>query len=263
MGKDGLDSGRGRRDRVVTGAARRGRNRGFYLALTAIALGGIVTLGYVASRSKGQPPREVAYDPNAAKSEGYFLGSPNAPVQIVEFADFECPACAQFATITEPDVRSRIVQQGLANYRFYDFPLPQHRNSMAASLAAACANDQGKFWEMHDRIFMGQDEWNTQATSRPKGIFARYAREVGLNPDTWEQCFDSRKKLGAVEASRNEGIRRNIQQTPTFLINDQLFPGAPNYDQFKARVDAAARIARPGGATAPAASDSARPATTR
>jgi protein-disulfide isomerase len=259
MGKDGLDSGRGRRDRVVTGAARRNRNRGFYLALTAIALGGIVTLGYVASRPKSETTREVAYDPNAAKSEGYFLGSPTASVQIVEFADFECPACAQFATITEPDVRSRIVQPGLASYRFYDFPLPQHRNSMAASLAAACANDQGKFWEMHDRIFMGQDEWNTQATSRPKGVFVRYAREVGLNPDSWEQCFDSRKHLGAIEASRNEGIRRHIQQTPTFIISDQLFPGAPNYDQLKARIDAAARAARPAASATPTAADSARP----
>jgi protein-disulfide isomerase len=246
---------------VVTATARRGRQRGFYLALAAIALGGIVTLGYVASRPKAQPARDVAYDPSAAKSEGYFIGSPNAPVEIIEFADFECPACAQFATITEPDVRSRIVQAGTASYRFYDFPLQQHKNSMAASLAAACANDQGKFWEMHDRIFQGQDEWNTQATSRPRGIFSDYARGLGLNVAAWEKCFDSRKHQGAIEASRNEGLRRQIQQTPTFIINDRHYPGAPNYDEFKARVDSAARTPRP-SAVAPAA-DSTRPASPR
>jgi protein-disulfide isomerase len=246
---------------VVTASARRGRQRGFYLALGAIALGGIVMLGYVASRPRSQAAREVTYDSTAAKSEGYFIGSPNAPVQIIEFADFECPACAQFATITEPDVRTRIVQAGIASYRFYDFPLQQHRNSMAASLAAACANDQGKFWEMHDRIFQGQDEWNTQATSRPRGIFADYARGLGLNVAAWEQCFDSRKHQGAIEASRNEGMRRQIQQTPTFIINDRRYPGAPNYDEFKARVDTAARSAPPNAARA--AADSARPAAPR
>ena len=262
MGKDGLDTGRGRRDRLVTSSARRKRDRGFYLTLGALALAGIVALGYVASRPKGQPPREVTFDSSAAQAEGYFVGSPTAPVQITEFADFECPACAQFATVTEPDVRSRIVQQGLASYRFYDFPLPQHRNSMAASLAAACANDQGKFWEMHDRIFMGQNEWSTQATSRPKGVLARYAREIGLNMDAWERCFDGRKHQATVEAHRNEGLRRQIQQTPTFLINDRVYAGAPNYDQFKALVDSAARKARAGGA-APASGDSARPASAR
>jgi protein-disulfide isomerase len=247
---------------VVTSSARRSRNRGFYLALAAIALAGIATLGYVASRPKGEPARAVTFDTSAVKAEGYVVGSPTAPVQIIEFADFECPACAQFATVTEPDVRSRIVQPGLASYRFYDFPLPQHRNSMAASLAAACANDQGKFWEMHDRIFQGQNEWSTQATSRPKGIFARYAREVGLNTDAWERCFDGRKHQATVEAHRNEGVRRQIQQTPTFIINDRVYAGAPNYDQFKALVDSAARSAR-ANVPAPAAGDSGRPASAR
>jgi protein-disulfide isomerase len=248
---------------VVKATPRRAPNRTFYWALAGIALAGIGTLAYVATRPKDQAAREVTFDPKAAKSEGYFMGSPTAPVQIIEFADFECPACAQFATITEPDVRSRIVQPGQASYRFYDFPLPQHKNSMAASLAAACANDQGKFWEMHDRLFQGQDEWNTQATSRPKSIFLGYARALGLNAGAWESCFDGKKHQAAVEASRNEGLGRQIQQTPTFIINNRAYPGAPNYDEFKARVQAAAKSApsSPGAAGAgapPSAVDSTR-----
>jgi protein-disulfide isomerase len=61
-----------------------------------------------------------------ATAEGYLMGNPNAPVQIMEFADFECPACGNFAVITEPDVRNRIVNAGLASYRFFDLPLPMH-----------------------------------------------------------------------------------------------------------------------------------------
>jgi len=61
-----------------------------------------------------------------------------------------------YSVVTEPDVRKRIIDPGLARVTYYDFPLPQHKNTMVASEAAACANDQGKFWEMHDRLFQGR-----------------------------------------------------------------------------------------------------------
>lgn len=218
---------------------RGGPGRGFYLALAAVTVAGIAALGYSARPKSSAAPR-TTFDPNAVKSEGYVLGSPTAPVEIVEFADFECPACAQFATVTEPDIRTRIVDAGLARYRFYDFPLTQHRNSMAASLAAACAADQGKFWQMHDRIFQGQDEWNTQSTRRPKGIFQRYAREVGLDQDAFDKCLDDERHHDKVLAHQNEGLRAQVASTPTFIINGRTVVGAPAYDEFKRLVDSAA-----------------------
>jgi protein-disulfide isomerase len=122
-------------------------------------------------------------------------------VKIIEFADFECPGCGNFATVTEPDVRKRIIEPGLANMTFYDFPLPQHKNSRAAHNAAACAADQGKFWEMHDRLFNSQDQWNTQATDNPKPFFEKYASDMGLDAKTWEDS--KRKDRGSVF----EGVR--------------------------------------------------------
>ncbi|MBK5189543.1 MAG: thioredoxin domain-containing protein [Gemmatimonadaceae bacterium] len=188
-----------------------------------------------------------------ARAEGYLLGNANAPVQIMEFADFECPACGNFSVITEPDVRTRIVNTGLASYRFFDFPLPMHKNSMAASNAAACAADQGKFWEMHDTLFRNQPEWNGEATDDPKKIFLGYVKSLGINTDTWEKCFDAQTHQARILGNQAEGNRRKVQSTPTFVIGTRLIPGAMTYDVFKAYVDSATKEA----AAAPRADTSA------
>ena len=180
MAKQGRDAGRGRRSGVVGAAKRGGPGRGFWIALGVLALVGITGLSWMVSRPKAVATR---LDPSlpAIKSEGYVMGSPSAPVEVIEFADFECPACGQFATVTEPDVRTRLVNTGQVRFRFMDFPLSMHKNTWDASLAAACANDQGKFWEMHDALFANQDRWNGEATSRPRGPIGDLAKGVGLD----------------------------------------------------------------------------------
>ena len=252
MGKNRLDAGRGRRAGVVKARPRRASLRPFYVALAAVAVLGTGALVWVSQQKKG--PTAYALDPNAPppKAEGYLLGRETAPVQITEFADFECPACGRFATVTEPDVRKRIIEPGLASLRFYDFPLPMHKNTWAASMAAACAADQGKFWEMHDRIFAGQFEWNGEATGNPKPLFVRYARELGLNPGAWESCFDQQRHLARIQGNKAEAERRGIGQTPTFIIGNKAYAGALTYDEMRAIVDSVAR--RQGGASAPAES---------
>lgn len=219
-------------------AKRRTRdNRKFYTTLGAIGVVGAAVIGYAATR----PTSAVTAEPNIPPGsvEGYVMGSPDAPVEIVEYADFECAGCAQFAIVTEPQVRELLVQTGKARFRFFDFPLSMHRNSKSAHLAAACANDQGKFWEMHDRIFQGQDEWRSERTRNPKGDFERYAREVGLDGNTWESCYDDRRHVSRIEASVADGVRRQIQSTPTFIVGDNRIVGAQGYDVLKALVDGA------------------------
>lgn len=236
-----------------SGSTRRARQGGpdkrFWGLLAVVAIVGLAGLTWALTRPKAGV---TTVDPNLppAQAEGYLLGSPSAPVQVIEFADFECPSCAQFATVTAPDVKSRLVNTGQVSYRFYDFPLPQHRNSIPASNAAACANDQNRFWEMHDRIFAGQFDWNTQATGNPKRFFEGYARELGLNVQEWETCYDSGKHLGRIEANRREGERRMVNSTPTFIIGNRMIPGNLGYDEFKRYVDSAAVLARASGAPA-------------
>lgn len=238
MGKDRVEAGRGRRTKPVTTAARGRGKAPFYALLGGIAAVAAVFIAYQATRPKATA---VSLDPNTPlpKAEGYLLGDSAARVQVLEFADFECPACGQFATVTEPDVRKRLVQTGTISFRFLDFPLAQHRNSWSASMAAACANEQGKFWEMHDAIFESQDRWNGVATNRPKPVLQRLATSIGLDVNKWESCFDSQKYGPNITANLKEGERRLVQSTPTFVIGSKMIPGALNYDAFKAYVDTA------------------------
>ncbi len=181
------------------------RPKAFFPILIAIAIAGASILGYVLSRKPAEAEfKPITIDPKTAGPEhGYTLGKADAPVKVLEYADFECPACGHFATVTEPDVRKRIIDTGLASLTFLDFPLVQHRNSQAASNAAACADEQGRFWAK------------------------------------WETCYDSRKYQGRIAANYASGERMKVSQTPSFIIGGKLYPGAAPYDDFKRMVDSA------------------------
>lgn len=252
MGKERMEPGRGRRPDVVKGSGKgkgarptpkpsvRGKSRSpFYAVLGVIA--GIAILLIVWQVTRPTSMGVVRIDPSAPlpEAEGYLMGDPAAPVQVLEFADFECPACMSFATLTEPDVRRNLVATGQISFRFLDYPLPQHLNSWDASMAAACAHEQGKFWEMHDLIFANQDRWATQATRRPKAIFSSLAESLELNMGQWNECFDSRKYLNQIAANQREAERRGVRSTPTFIIGSRMIANAMSWDSFKAFVDSA------------------------
>lgn len=213
----------------------RSANKSFGTLLVAVAVVGVVVLGYVVSR----PAKVITLDPAAAAgltAAGIVIGSPDAPVEVTEYADFECPACGNFAVLQEPDIRARLVETGQMRFRFVDFPLAMHRNAVAAHNAAHCANEQGKFWEMHDAIFANQGNWNTQATTDPRKVLREVARGVGLDDATWVECFDSGRMLPQIAANRAEAERLRVSSTPSFRIGDQISAGALTYDQMKAAV---------------------------
>jgi protein-disulfide isomerase len=226
-------AGRGR------GRAGAANPKSFVALVLVLILAGAGGLAYLTGRQHGAAATIV--DPNLppAVAKGYTMGRPDAPVQILEFADFECPACGNYSVVTEPDVRKRIIEPGLARVTYYDFPLPQHKNTLSASESAACANDQGKFWEMHDRLFQGQTDWNTEATSDPVSVMQGYAKAIGLDVDKWRACVDSRTHEREILANKAEGERRQVNQTPTFVIGNRMVPGSLTDDQIKAYVDSA------------------------
>lgn len=246
---------------VKAPAKRRDSKKLFVVILVAVALigGALIAMQF---RGSGPTPQLVAELPtggDAGRAEPYVYGRADAPVTISEFADFECPACAQFATLTEPDIRTRLADPGQVSIRFYDFPLDQHRNSVLASLSAACAADQNKFWEMHDRIFAGQDAWATRpgesdasANRRGSRLFAEYAKGIGLDEAAWSTCVEEGRHLERIRANRQLGIQRQVRSTPTFIVGNRMVPGALSYDALKRLVDSAmARRDTTAGSAAP------------
>ena len=214
-----------------------------------LLLGVIVVAAGAAIAINSRPPKQDTFqvDPNLAPVavEGYLLGDPNAPVRVREWADFECPTCAEFAAVTAPDLRA-LVKTGQISYEYFFFPITQiHRSAAAAAYAAACAGDQGpdQFWAMHDAIYAGYNDWAAGRSRNPRGVFLGYARQIGLDTGAWEACYDSDKFHDLIAAHLAEGMRRGINGTPSFVIGDVLIAGSVPYDRMKMVIDSVAAMA--------------------
>jgi protein-disulfide isomerase len=90
---------------------------------------------------------------------------------------------------------------------------------------------------MHDRIYAGQLEWNGQATSNPTAVFKGYVKELGLDAGAWQTCYESKKHLAKIQASKKEAESRHFSGTPVFLVGDKMLDGAPSYDTMKRVVE--------------------------
>jgi len=169
-----------------------------------------------------EPPR-VAVDPGNAPSKG----PTGAPVTIIEFSDFQCPYCRQ-ANVTLQKLEERYRDK--VRIVFRDFPLAMHKQAPKAAEAAACAHEQGKFWEMHDRLFANQA--NLQVSD-----LKRYASEAGLDTHQFDQCLDSGKYTVTWQEGMKQGSRYGISATPTFFINGRMLVGAKPYESFAEMID--------------------------
>jgi protein-disulfide isomerase len=237
----------GRNGKVVAKKAQSSK-RPFYVGLAVAAVAGIAALSYITGQAAKK--RVITVDPSlpAVTSQGYVMGSPDAKVELVEFGDFECPGCAQYAELDEPEIRQEYVNTGKIRFRFIDYPLSGHRNTLNASNAAACADEQGKFWEMHDIIYHTQHLWNGQATSDPDAHFKKVAPQIpGLDGSKFNECVDSRRNQAKVQAHLKLATDRGITGTPTFILGNQQFGGMP-ISQLRAVLDRAiAAAAAPAG----------------
>jgi protein-disulfide isomerase len=156
-------------------------------------------------------------------------GAKNAPVTIVEWSDFQCPFCGRVI----PTVKQiEDTYKGKVRIAFKHQPLPFHNNAEMAAEAAMAANEQGKFWEMHDKMFANQ-----QALDRPN--LEKYAQEIGLNMARFKAALDSSKFKDRIQKDSAEGMKVGANGTPTFFINGQKVEGAQPFDAFKSVIDQA------------------------
>jgi protein-disulfide isomerase len=229
--------------RAQAAAKRKNQNttRIFYLLIALIAVGGIGYLSYLSTRKNQATFVSSPIDTTLPKveSEGYLVGSATAPVEIMELGDFECPGCAQFNAVTEPDIRTRLIQPGIVRFRYVDFPLSIHRNTWNASRAAACADEQGRFWEMHDLLFQTQDRWNGEATGNPDKVLKDLGKQLGLNQKQFNECIDTKKYQAKIQAHEAIAMSRKARGTPTFFVGNMELTSKPTYDAIKQLVDSA------------------------
>ena len=229
-------------------AAEPNRMRNFYTGLVVVAVLGIGAILYqVLKPATVSIPANVAIQASdTAGFQGYVLGSPDAPVEITEFADYQCPFCQTFATIQMPAVQERLIKTGRLRLRYRDFPLDIHSHSRLAAHAAACANDQGKYWPMYDRLYEGQGDWSTSGNAA--GIFHDYAQQLGLDVATYDACMKSAKYAGRIQASYDLAVRVGVGSTPTLLVGGRLWTGRMDSDAIAHLVDS---LAPPAPAAAP------------
>ena len=157
-------------------------------------------------------------------------GNPNAPVKIVEFGDYQCPACAA----AEPIVKNVLAQNGESIYFvFRNFPLSTHKNSQITAKAAEASSLQGKFWEMHDILYEKQNDWAN--SDNPQEILDQYAQSIGLDIDKFHE--DMQSVTGIVNSDYALGNNVGVNSTPTFFINGQKYPGVIDQAQFLQIID--------------------------
>jgi protein-disulfide isomerase len=220
-------------------ATRPGVKR-FYVMLAVLALIGLGVLAYLAFKpATVSIPANVTVQPSDTSGfRGYVKGSPNAPVEITEFADYQCPFCQTFATLQMPTIEERLIESGRVRWRYRDFPLQQHAFARLAAHSAACADEQGKYWAQHQRIYEGQSEWAAARNAAP--IFRGYAKAAGLNLDQYDACMNAGKYAGRIQASLNEGVQLGVSSTPTLLVGDRLYRGRFDSDAIIKLVDSLA-----------------------
>lgn len=213
-------------------------NRSFYLLLGGLIIGAGAVLWFMSRRASAPAvPVDVAVmAADTAGFRGYVLGEASAPVEVIEFADYQCPACQSFDVVEFPYIRERLIASGRIRYVYKDFPLDQiHRWARLAAHAGACADEQGRFWEMHEGIYRTQSEW--AASGNAGARFRDLARAAGTDVGAYDDCMRSLKYAGRIQAMLEEGLRLGVNSTPSFIVGGRLYTGVIAYDRMRAMID--------------------------
>ena len=163
------------------------------------------------------------------------MGDKSAPVVIFEYSDYQCPFCERAFQQTYPEIK-KLVAEGKVRLIFKDYPLPFHEQADEAAVAANCAGEQDKYWEMHDKLYSTQAAWT--GNTDPYTIFKGYAKELGVDESDFSKCVADPKQAREVQGDLAEGSANGVSGTPTFFVNGQQLVGAQPWAAFKQLIDA-------------------------
>jgi protein-disulfide isomerase len=214
-------------------------------------------------QTQGAPPAAAAASVNtdsviARADAGRNKGSEGAQATIVEISDFQCPYCRDFATNTYPRIDSAYVRTGKAKMVYINLPLASHSNAFPAAEAAMCAGAQGKFWQMHDRLFATQREWSSQTDAVQR--FERLAQALQLDMAAYRDCTANDRTAPIIINDAMQAAEAGIRGTPAFILissaGQRSLSGAVPFDQFAREMDSLlagqpAPAQQPQGATPP------------
>lgn len=192
-----------------------------------LVLGGAVfgVVKFVASPS-GNNLTASALD--AMSQNDWWQGSKDSKAILVEYSDFQCPACAAYHPLVN-QLNQELGDKILFIYRH--FTLPQHKNAVPAAKAAEAAGKQGKFWEMHGMIFENQKVWSNQIDA--ESIFIKYAESLSLDLEKFKEDLNSKGVKNKVESDYQSGIKAGVNYTPTFFLNGKKIQNPRSYEEFK------------------------------
>lgn len=174
-----------------------------------------------------QVNQSILVKPDSSQS-----GPLDAKVTLVEFGDFQCPACAQTAS-TIKTLKEEF--KGKVNFVFRHYPLPQHKNAISAAMASEAAGEQSKFWEMHDVIYANQTEWSE--SEKAIDFFVKYAKNLSLDTEKFKKALTDEKFKPKILRDEADGGAAQIRYTPTLFINGKIIEGSSSYDILKSGIE--------------------------
>lgn len=195
--------------------------------------------GSATGANPGSAPLVAGSVVQVSSDDDPFLGQTNAPVTIIEFSDFQCPYCRALWRDALPQIKSKYIDTGKVKFVYRDFPLDIHPMAQATAEAGACANEQGKFWQFHDKVFEEQDKQGQGTIRYGEADLKTWAKEVGLNAVKFNGCLDSGKYKQEVEKDLQDGIAAGVTGTPGSFINGRQLKGALPFKSFEQIIEEA------------------------
>ncbi len=202
---------------------------------SVVAAIGIVGLFFIWKATSGLSPTTSS---NSAKiiveADDHTKGKADSKILLVEYSDFQCPACGAFFPIV-----TQVVDKYKDKIRFIyrHYPLPQHKNANAASLAAEAAGDQDKFWEMHDKLFGSQEDWSESETVAK--LFEGYAKELKLDMTKYNATLKDSKLQDRIDKDIASGNEYGVNSTPTFYLNGKKLQNIRSAEDFNKAIEKA------------------------